>query len=147
MFLCCYQHEHASLPTSLVARSSRRKHQSSSEAKIDATSAVSLWRQTMFSTWEKLHACQVLNAYKNETVNHLVHHVPCNTMTIQRIHYWPVGSLLWFILRMISIAKTLHNHIFNAEAGPSRLSNMLPLLLQGGQCTEAWWCQVCWLLL
>lgn len=71
-------------------------------------------------------------AYKNVTVNHFVHHVPCYTMTIQRIHYWPAGSLLWLILRMIGVAKMLHNHIFNAEVSPPRLSNVLPLLLQGG---------------
>lgn len=60
-------------------------------------------------------------------------------MSIQRIPYWPVGSLLWLIGRMTAI---LHNYISDSDVGPRRLSNMLPLLLRGGCCTEAWWYQV-----
>ncbi|KAL7374782.1 hypothetical protein ABVT39_007044 [Epinephelus coioides] len=32
--------------------------------------------------------------------------------------------------------KPLHNHIFNAEASPTRLSGMLPLLLQGAEALQ-----------
>lgn len=31
---------------------------------------------------------------------------------------------------------------FNAEVSPAGPPGVLPLLLQGGQCTEAWWCQL-----
>lgn len=40
---------------------------------------------------------------RNVTVNHFVHHVPCYTNTIQRIHYGPDCSPLWLILKIISV--------------------------------------------
>lgn len=59
--------------------------------------------------------------HKNVTVNHFVHHVPCYTNTIQRIHYGADCSPLWLILKMITvpllrgIAQPLNAEVSSSE--------------------------------
>lgn len=80
-------------------------------------------------------------------MNHFVHHVPCYTMTIQRIHYWPAGSLLWLILRIVSVTKTLHNHVFSGfrravKGAPSTAARRLVHRYCGQEFIHTFWIHV-----
>lgn len=141
------------LPPSLFGRSSRGRHHWSPAAEMYATSAVSLCCQTML-TWTWAVFFILTNWKKKLSTLGLKWIEECDSKSLcspcAMLYHWLYKG---FIIDQLAPSSGSYGEwsaaqrhctttFFNAEVSPAGPPGVLPLLLQGGQCTEAWWCQL-----